>query len=114
MKRKRQHNIMNAVPQRKNNIVWREKANGCVAVELEHRGFYAKLAQLFFHKPRCSTIALDVHGSYVWKQMDGTRNVREIARGMQHTFGARAEPLHARLISFVGILLQNGLAEIRK
>lgn len=114
MRRKRQHNIIDAVPRRKNNIIWTEKANGCVTVELEHCGFYAKLAQRFFHKPHRSTIALDVHGSYVWKQMDGTRNVREIACGMKQTFGAQAEPLYARLISFVGILLQNGLAEIRK
>lgn len=106
--------MMDFVPRRKSNIIWTEKANGCVAVELEHRGFYAKIAQRFFHKPRCSTIALDMHGSYVWKQMNGKRTLREIACGMKQTFGAQAEPLYARLISFIGILMQNGLAEIKK
>ena len=54
-----------------------------------------------------SHIALDKYGSFVWRQMDGKRNVHEISKLVSAQFGEAAEPLVPRLVKYIQILYQN-------
>jgi hypothetical protein len=78
--------------------------NGHVEVLVEHTGVMNRIAQKLFRKPRKSRIELDDFGSFVYLQMDGKKNVYEIAQAVREKFGEKAEPLYERLSRFVKIL----------
>ncbi len=101
------------VPYKRAGLCWEVEQNGHVVLKMEHHGFYAKIAQVCFHKPRISHIKMDELGSYVWKQIDGTRNLQEIALLLKERFGKDAEPLYDRFIPFVRILSQHGFVRWR-
>ena len=104
---KKQANFLDYVPVISPRNQWTEE-NGKVTIHMEHRGFYAWIAQTFFHRPRVSHIDLDVYGSFVFRQIDGTRTVGELAELMRRRFGQEAEPLYDRLIKYMQILRNNG------
>lgn len=110
--RRYNRNMLDMVPKQRMDITWTEEENGNVVVELEHRGFYAKIAQSCFQRPRVSKIHLDALGSYTWKQIDGSRSLYEIARRVGHQFGKQAEPLYERFLSFIQILRRHGFVEL--
>lgn len=108
--KKKTHDIGERVLRKKEGLRWTEE-NGMVVLKVEHRGFYAWVAQRWFHKPRWSTIRLDATGSYVWKQVDGQRNLYAIAAAVQSRFGEQVEPLYPRFWAFVHLLWRSGLVE---
>lgn len=112
-KQKISRTVLQMVPQKRAGISWREEQSGLVVVKMEHHGFYAKIAQVCFHKPRVSNIKMDEFGSYIWKQIDGTRNLQEIALLLKKRFGQEAEPLYDRFISFIRILSHYGFVQWR-
>ena len=79
-----------------------------MTIHMEHRGFYAGIAQKFFARPRISHIYLDSHGSFIFQQINGERTVGELAELMKAQFGADAEPLYDRLVKYMQILYNNG------
>lgn len=111
-KRKAGKNLLEMIPKRKEQIVWTEEKTEMVVLELEHRGFYAVIAQSCFHRPRVSKIHLDALGSYIWKQIDGRRNLQDIACSLKKQFGKQAEPLYDRFIAFIQILLRHGFIKL--
>ena len=44
-------NYMDKIPHISEGHEWRELDDGNVEVDMPHKGFYAKIAQKFFHKP---------------------------------------------------------------
>ncbi len=50
---------------------------------------------------------MDVLGSFVWKQLDGKKNIFEVGKLVKEEFGDRAEPVYGRLIKFVEIMRDN-------
>lgn len=113
-KRNVSRNLLDMVPSRKEKIVWAEQEDGNIVLELEHRGFYAAIAQYCFHRPRVSKIHLDMLGSYIWKQIDGSHSLYEIANCLKKKFGKQAEPLYDRFIAFVQILLRHGFVKLER
>lgn len=99
-------NYLDYVPMANPKNNWDEK-NGVVTIHMIHRGFYAKIAQKFFHTPRVSNINLDGYGSFLWKQIDGEKTVGQLAELMKAEFGKDAEPLYDRLVKYVQILRNN-------
>ena len=87
--------------------------DGIVTVHMVHRGFYASIAQKFFHRPRVSHIKLDGHGSFVFQRIDGTRTVGDLALLVTEEFGDQAEPLYDRLVQYMQILRNNGFIYFR-
>lgn len=71
-------NYMDKIPYISDGHEWRELDDGNVEVDMPHKGFYAKIAQKFFHKPAVSHIKLDEYGSVVWKSIDGERTIYDI------------------------------------
>ena len=86
---------------------WDADKKGKVTVHVVNRGLYNWIAQKIFKKPRISHISLDEYGSYVWRQMDGQRNVYEISKLVSAQFGKEAEPMVPRLVKYIQILYQN-------
>ena len=108
MAKKHQDNFLDYIPVVSERHSWDADADGIVTVHMVHRGFYASIAQRFFHRPRVSHIALDRNGSFVFRCIDGKRTVGEIAHAVKKEFGPEAEPLYDRLTQYLKILYNNG------
>lgn len=104
---KKKENYLDYVPVISDKHTWSVE-DGKVTIHMEHRGFYAWLAQKFFNRPRVSHIDLDKHGSFIFQQIDGQRTVGELAELMHAQFGQDAEPLYDRLVKYMQILHNNG------
>ena len=107
MAKKDSGNYLDLVPVMNQKNSWEQDAKGIVTIHMVHRGFYAAIAQKFFHTPRVSHIRLDAYGSFLWKEIDGTKSVGDLALGMKAQFGAQAEPLYDRLVKYMQILRNN-------
>jgi len=86
---------------------WDLNERNLVGIRVENKGFYNRLAQRFFHRPKVSHISLDEYGSFVWQQMDGKRTIFEISHLVRERYGDKAEPLIPRLAKYFRILYQN-------
>ena len=66
-----QENYLERKPKRHEAIAWAKDEKGIVTLDIENTGFFNRLAQKFFHKPKVTHIHLDEMGSFVWPIMDG-------------------------------------------
>lgn len=117
MAKKKKENYLDYVFMRNPEMDWREKEDGKVVVIIEWKGFYNRIAQKVFKKPSKSEIELDELGSFVWKQIDGNRDLFEVSQLMKKEFGDKIEPVYERLFKFVEIMKENKLVvlkEVRK
>ena len=106
MGRKRPGNFLDFVPKIHPGSVWSQEG-GRVTIHMEHRGIWAAAARVLASTPRVSHIRLDEYGSFLWKQIDGTRTVGDLALEMKAQFGDGAEPLYNRLVKYMQILRNN-------
>ena len=75
LNKKKEQNYLEKVPVRNPEFSWKEDQQGIVTVDMVHKGIFDKLAQKLWVTPRVSHVKLDRFGSFVWKQMDGNRNI---------------------------------------
>ena len=87
---------------------WEKGKKGRAVVDIEHKGFYAGIAQKIFRKPRISHIELDPYGTVVWENLDGKRTAGEIVKIMEETFPYEKERMLDRTVVFLGTLQRNG------
>lgn len=104
---KTKKNFMDFIPVCNPEYTWDADKKGIVTVHVVNKGFYNRLAQKVFKRPRVSHIKLDEYGSFVWQQMDGIRNVYEISRLASAHFGEDTESVIPRLVKYIQILYQN-------
>lgn len=57
-------------------------------------------------------IQLDEIGAAFWQEMDGKRNVREIASVLQQMFGEKIEPVYDRLGVFIANMLDGDMIKL--
>lgn len=107
MKRKNRGNYLDYVPVCAPAVIWNMDHKGMIEIKIENKGFYNWLAQKLFQRPRFSTISLDEFGSFVWRQMDGSCTIYDIARLLKEKYGAQAEPLYERCTGYFQILYRN-------
>ena len=100
-------NYLEQIPVKNPEFHWKENEQGIVTVDMVHKGLFDKLAQKLWITPKVSHIKLDRFGSFVWKQMDGNRNIIAIGALVREEFGDQAEPLYERLAKFVKMLRDN-------
>ena len=105
-------NFLDYIPSINGRNTWDEK-DGIVTINMVHRGFYHKLAQIVFKTPKISHISLDEFGSFVWLQIDGKRSVYDISLLVKDKFKEKAEPLYERIVKFFGILRDNRFVILR-
>lgn len=101
---KNEQNYLDFVPSIVPELVWKVDKDHMVVVDMQNTGFYNRLAQRFFHRPKVSHIKLDELGSFIWNQIDGKRTVYDISELVKARFGDKAEPLLGRLVRFLEIL----------
>lgn len=98
------HNFLERIPVANSYLSWFREENGLVTLEIENTGFFNRIAQKIFHKPKFSYVHLDKTGSFVWPLIDGEKNIIELGKLVQDKFGKDAEPLYERLAKFFQIL----------
>lgn len=103
MKKKQSENYLEYVPVRTPETEFTVDETGIVTLTKEWTGFYNRIAQRFFHKPRVSRIALDGYGSFIWKIIDGERDVYAISQKLETAYPGMEKSL-PRLIKFLEIL----------
>ncbi len=108
MSKKQKPNFLDYVPKHNTLFPYEENKSGMIEIIRKNRGLFNRIAQLFFGKPKTSRIELDGFGSFIWKQIDGKRDVYEIGKLVKDKFGQEAEPLYERLTEFLHILRSNG------
>ena len=94
-------NLLDYIPRPNRLFEWRVGDNGHVLIRVEHKGFYAKIAQTIFKRPRFSDIELDDFGSFVWQRLDGRTTVYQRGQMVKNEFGEKAEPLYDRLGQYI-------------
>lgn len=100
-------NFLELIPVRNPALEYSVDDNGIVIITVPNIGFFNKLAQTFFKRPKISYIHLDAYSSYVWRGMNGKRDLTELGRYLKRKYGDNAEPLYERLIEFINILKSN-------
>lgn len=107
MSKKLKKNYLDYVPVCAPEHSWELNEKRLVVIRVENRGFYNRLAQKVFKRPKVSYISLDEYGSFVWQQMDGKRTIYDISFLVKERYGEKAEPLLPRLTKYFQILYQN-------
>lgn len=111
---KKQDNFLELIPVIKEGQDWKIKEDGCVQILIPREGLVDKLVRLFVKTPKVMKIDLDDVGSYVWKSIDGKRNIGEIGDILKAEFGEKAEPLYERLGTYINILRNNKFITLEK
>ena len=107
MAKKAQTNYLDYIPVISDKNTWSQE-NGKVTVHMVHRGFYAAIAQKFFHRPRVSHIDLDEMGSFIWPLIDGEKSIADLGEPVEQHFSEKAHPLYERLAKYFQILESYG------
>lgn len=102
--KKKSENFLDYVPKKNPEIEWKIKEDGCVEVAMLNKGFFNRLAQIIWKRPKVSYISLEEMGSFIWQQIDGERTVLDISVLVKEEFGEKAEPLLERLCTYVKML----------
>ena len=110
---RKSENFLNYVPEILNSNKWEEN-DGQVTIHIENKGFYNKLAQILFKRPKITAVDLDLYGSFVWLSIDGKKTVSEVAEILKNRFGNKIEPLYERLVLYMKILYNNHLISFIK
>lgn len=114
-KNKGEVNFLDLIPVKAESQLYKEDEEGNIVMCIERKSMYDKMARLLKKStPRFSYYTLDRLGSFVWRQIDGTRDVFEIGRLVKEEFAEDAEPLYERLVQFVSILEMNHFVEYKK
>ena len=74
MKKNNRQNYLDYIPVKNPDIVSHINEDGKAVLLIEWNGFYHRIAQRFFHRPRVSDITLDETGTFVWTAIDGAKN----------------------------------------
>lgn len=101
---KKTENYLERIPLRPDRIKWSADEDGGVTLDIENKGFFNRLAQKFFKKPKVSHVHLDKWGSFVWPLLDGEKDIVAIGELVKEQFGDEAEPLYERLAKFFQVL----------
>ena len=114
MAKNKSENYLERIPEKAQKFRWSENENGFVTIEIDNKGFFNRLLQLIAKKPKVSYIHLDENGSFVWKQIDGERNLIEIGKLVEEHFGEKANPVYERLVKYFAMLESMGFITFRK
>lgn len=100
-------NYMEHIFSRNKEISWNENNELCIVLDVENKGFFNRIAQRFFKKPKISHITLDKHGSALWKLIDGKNTVFDIVKKMESIFPNEKDKMLNRVITFLYTLQVN-------
>ena len=108
MKKKDSKNYLDYVPVKNPEVEYETGDDGIVTVYIEWKGFYHRIAQKFFKRPRVSDVKLDGYGSFVWLPIDDVKDVHQLSKELDAKYPKMEKSL-SRLIKFLEILHDNRL-----
>lgn len=108
MNKKKSKNYLDYIPVKNPEVEYETDENGKVTVYIEWKGFYHKIAQKFFRRPRVSDVRMDAYGSFVWLAIDGAKDVHCLSGELDARYPNMEKSL-SRLIKFLEILHDNHL-----
>lgn len=100
--------FLKKIPSITSGLNWSKDECGNVTLEMQNKGIANRIAQLILRKPKISYIHLEEFGSFIWLQIDGTRDITAIGELVREQFGEKAEPLYERLSQYIKTLEANG------
>lgn len=109
--KKKYENYLERKPCRPETLSWSMNKENLVILEVENKGFFHRVAQRCFKKPKVSFIHLDEMGSFLWPLMDGTKTILDLGKEVDQKFGEQAHPLYERLAKYLQILDSYGFIE---
>ena len=103
---KKQENFLEFVPVRNFNWTLSEETNKVVVERPKFDNAFLKKNLLPYFKKQNFNVNLDEFGSYVWQQIDGEKNIYEIANVLEKKYGEKVQPVYERISQFIKHLYQ--------
>lgn len=107
-------NYLEYIPEKSSLLAWDTDEEGIVTLHMENTGFFNRLAQKYFHKPRVTHVHLDKLGSFVWPLIDGEKDMVALGKEVDARFGGECAPLYERLAKFFQVLESYHFVILRK
>lgn len=99
--------VLNIIYKISDELEYEVDKNGIVTMleKQDHKvqRFFRKLG---FRIPEYKKTAMDEYGSWVFLQIDGSRTVWEIGKGLEEKYGYKVWPLYERLLLYISHLEQ--------
>ena len=99
-KQKIDKNYLDFIPVKNPEIKYETNDKGNITVFIRWEGFFNKIAQKFFHRPKVSSIDLDDYGSFVWNTIDDKKDIYTLSQELDAHFPKMEKSL-SRLIKFL-------------
>lgn len=112
---KNSKNCLDYIPIRNSEFKWTVNEKNLVVVEVINKGFFNKIAQIFFKAPKISKIELDERSSFVWTCIDDKKDLGTIANEVKEKFPEPEEEnvFYERFLKFFVILKQNNFINLK-
>ena len=85
-KQKIDKNYLDYIPVKNPDIDYETNEKGTITVFIRWEGFFNKIAQKFFHRPKVSSIDLDDYGSFVWGIIDDKKDIYTLSKELDQKF----------------------------
>lgn len=99
---KNNEEVLNLVFKKSENIEYEVSSEGIVTIleKQDHKvqNFFRKLK---FKIPMYKKMELDEYGSFIFLQIDGKKNVKELGIKLEEKYGEESHPLYKRLLLFL-------------
>jgi len=87
---------------RRLDFSWKEKADGLVEIKVpKFNSNFGKSFCKFIKKDNHFSANLDKLGSFIWKEIDGTKTVQEVLELVKKDFPGQEEDIDQRLFLFL-------------
>lgn len=104
-------NYLDQVPVHKAGLEWSTDENERIALHVENKGVFNRIAQKLLKKPKITYVHLDEMGSFIWPLIDGEKDLTAIGKLVGEHFGEKANPLYERVAKFFQILHSYGFIQ---
>ena len=99
---KNNEEVLNLVFKKNDKFEYEVSTDGIVTVleKQDHKiqNFFRKLK---FKIPMYKKVELDEYGSFIFLQIDGKKNVKELGIQLEEKYGEQSHPLYERLLLFL-------------
>ena len=106
-------NYLERIPVRSESLGFSADGNGMVTLSKENVGFFNRIAQKLFKRPKISYIHLDEMGSFIWPLLDGEKSIYELGKLVEEHFGEKAAPVYERLSKYLAIMHSYGFISFK-
>lgn len=99
---KNNEDVLNLVFKKNENIEYKVNDSGIVIIqEKQDHKIQRVFRKLRFKIPMYKNIELDECGSFIFLQVDGNKNVKELGEILESKYGEESHPLYERLLLFL-------------